>query len=249
MRVTDLYAARSLSRRAAIGFFDGAHLGRQTVIAGRETVITFDPHPLSVVRPAAAPCLITCTAERLPRIAALGVAETVVIPFDHARASQSPRSFVDDVLVAALHVTHISVGENFRYGAAAAGGIADLLADHRLSTWVIPLRTSGEAAILSTRIRGLVTDGSVDEAIRLLGGPLTHPAKLKRKGGSVWLDIDPALAAPTHGSYLGRVAGCPVAVTAHGASFDLVTGDIAMLGRYGSDPVSCEFQRELREAH
>ena len=82
-------------RRVAVGEFDGVHLGHRQVISGSDTVLTFEPHPLRVVRPEAAPRLLTSFDVKAELIAALGVEELVVIPFDQRFAAQSPAEFID----------------------------------------------------------------------------------------------------------------------------------------------------------
>ena len=89
-------------RRVAVGEFDGVHLGHREVISGSDTVLTFEPHPLQVVRPEAAPKLLTSLDAKAELIAELGVEELVVIPFDEGFAHQSPQEFIDHVLVERL---------------------------------------------------------------------------------------------------------------------------------------------------
>src|SRR5438445_10678039 len=110
MRITKLTDAERRPRRIAVGEFDGVHLGHREVIAGSDTVLTFEPHPLRVVRPEAAPKLLTSLEAKTELIAALGARELVVIPFDDGFAHQSPEGFVDDILVAKLGATHVSIG-------------------------------------------------------------------------------------------------------------------------------------------
>src|SRR4029450_8760561 len=86
-------------RRVAIGTFDGVHLGHREVIRGADTVLTFDPHPMRVIRPEAAPALIDTFAVKREVIASLGVAELVVIPFDREFSSLEAEEFIDRVLV------------------------------------------------------------------------------------------------------------------------------------------------------
>ena len=132
MRITQLPDAQPRPRRIAVGEFDGVHLGHREVIRGNDTVLTFEPHPLQVVRPEAAPKLLTSLEAKAELVAELGVDELVVIPFDEGFAHQSPQAFIDDVLVAKLGATHVSVGENFRFGHGAAGDPALLAADSPL---------------------------------------------------------------------------------------------------------------------
>src|SRR3954451_22449133 len=82
-------------RRVAVGTFDGVHLGHREVIDGADTVLTFDPHPMSVVAPGSAPRLLTTSDRKAELIAGLGVEELVVIPFDRDFADRSAERFVE----------------------------------------------------------------------------------------------------------------------------------------------------------
>src|SRR4051812_42078026 len=123
MKVTQLQDVEPGSgpRKAAIGTFDGVHLGHREVIRGSDTVLTFDPHPLAVIHPEATPKLISPLPVKRDLIASLGVEEMVVIPFDHGFSEQSAEEFVADVLIARLGAASVSVGENFRFGKGAKG--------------------------------------------------------------------------------------------------------------------------------
>src|ERR1700712_1095420 len=131
MDITWLPDAQRRPRDLAVGEFDGVHSGHREVIRGSDTVLTFEPHPLRVVRPEAAPKLLTSLEAKAELVAALGVQELVVIPFDEGFANQTPEAFIDEVLVSRLQATHVSVGENFRFGHGAAGDPALLAADGR----------------------------------------------------------------------------------------------------------------------
>ena len=109
-------------RRVAVGEFDGVHLGHRAVIAGSDTVLTFEPHPLTVTHPERAPKLLTGLDVKADLVAGIGVRELVVIPFDDRFAQQSAQDFIDHVLVdAAAGDKQVSVGENFRFGHGASG--------------------------------------------------------------------------------------------------------------------------------
>src|SRR5215218_10675115 len=99
MLVTSLPDVETRPRNVAIGTFDGVHLGHQAVIEGADTVLTFDPHPLEVLHPAATPKLIMPFEVKRDVIAGLGVEELVVIPFDQEVARQSAEDFIADVLL------------------------------------------------------------------------------------------------------------------------------------------------------
>src|SRR5947209_18182160 len=109
MRTTQLGDVEERPRKVAVGEFDGVHLGHREVIAGNDTVLTFEPHPLQVIRPEAAPKLITSLAVKADLMAGLGVQELVLIPFDEHFAAQTPQDFVEDVLVSRLQATSVSV--------------------------------------------------------------------------------------------------------------------------------------------
>jgi riboflavin kinase/FMN adenylyltransferase len=95
MDVTALAEVKPRPRRVAVGEFDGVHLGHRRVIASNDTVLTFEPHPASILHPGRAPKLLTSFDVKVELIAELGVAELVVIPFDASFAAQTPREFIE----------------------------------------------------------------------------------------------------------------------------------------------------------
>ena len=126
-------------RSVAIGTFDGVHLGHREVIRGSDTVLTFDPHPLSVIHPEATPKLLNTFPVKRDLIERLGVAELVVIPFDRGFSEQSAEDFVQDVLIRRLGAERVSVGENFRFGKGARGTAHFLRSHDEFETNVTPL--------------------------------------------------------------------------------------------------------------
>lgn len=171
MQVTSLTDAVTRPRCIAVGEFDGVHVGHRAVIAGNDTVLTFEPHPATVVRPHGAPPLLTGLDVKIELIAELGVEELVVVPFDLDFAQQSPQHFVDEVLVRRLGATHVSVGENFNFGYHATGSPQLLGADSRFETRIVPLVFRDGEVVSSSRIRALIADGDVGPAADLLGAP------------------------------------------------------------------------------
>ena len=169
MIVTPLAEVAPRPRRVAVGTFDGVHLGHREVIRGADTVLTFDPHPSMVVAPGGAPKLLTTLERKAELIGALGVQELVVIPFDREFAARQAQAFVDDVLVGALQATHVSVGENFRFGHKAHGDAQMLAGDGRFEARVVPLLEVDGEVVSSSHIRGLVAGGAVQYAGELLG--------------------------------------------------------------------------------
>src|ERR1700750_2701592 len=102
MIVTALQDAEPRPRRVAVGTFDGVHLGHREVIRGNDTVLTFDPHPLAVVKPDALPKLISSYPIKRDLIAGLGVDELVVIPFDAEFSKKTADEFIEEVLIERL---------------------------------------------------------------------------------------------------------------------------------------------------
>ena len=226
MRVTPLpeivppRAGDPARRRVAIGTFDGVHLGHREVIRGCETVLTFDPHPLAVLKPEALPKLLDSLPIKRDLIAGLGVDELVVIPFDRGFAGIEAERFIDEVLVERLRATHVSIGENFRFGRAARGDAAMLGARPEFETRVVPLVEVAGETVSSSHIRGLVAAGDVRRAARFLGAPFMLEGEVVRGDGrgralgmpTANLVPDARLAHPGHGVYAAWAHGRPAAV-------------------------------------
>jgi riboflavin kinase/FMN adenylyltransferase len=220
MQITSLADAEPRPRRVAVGEFDGVHLGHREVIAGSDTVLTFEPHPLAVIRPEAAPKLLTSLAVKAELVGSLGVQELVVIPFDDAFAAQSPRAFIDDVLIGRLQAEHVSVGENFRFGHRAEGDPAMLADESRFVTRVVPMVEADGEIVSSSHIRALVLAGDVSHAQRFLGAPFAVRGEVARgdqRGRTLGFPTanlipDETLVCPGHGVYAARADGAPAAV-------------------------------------
>jgi riboflavin kinase/FMN adenylyltransferase len=221
MKVTMLSDVRERPRRVAVGEFDGVHLGHREVIRGSDTVLTFEPHPLQVIRPEAAPKLLTSLEAKAELIADLGVEELVVIPFDEGFAHQTPQEFADHILVQRLRATRVSVGENFRFGYKAAGDPAQLATDERFETRVVPLVEVDGEIVSSSHIRGLVLAGDVELAARFLGAPFQLRGEVvtgDQRGRTLGFPTanivpDQALVCPGHGIYAARTPEACAAVS------------------------------------
>src|ERR687898_1004101 len=207
-------------RKVAIGTFDGVHRGHREVIRGADTVLTFDPHPLSVIHPEATPKLISTFPVKRDLIAGLGVEELVVIPFDKGFSSQTAEEFVQEVLIDRLGAEQVAVGENFRFGKGAKG-TPEFLAEHTdFETRVVPLVEAAGETISSSHIRGLVAAGEVGTAAEFLGGPflfeseVVHGDKRGRELGMPTANLvpDDAYVVPGHGVYAAWAHGYPAAV-------------------------------------
>jgi len=193
----------------AVGTFDGVHLGHRKVIEGSDSVLTFDPHPVSVVAPQHTPKLLTPLGRKAELIEALGVRELIVIGFDAEFASKTADEFVEDVLVGALGAKRVAIGENFRFGHKAQGDPRLLAADKRFDTVVHPLLEVDGEIVSSSHIRGLVIAGEVAQGAEFLGAPfqlrgeVVHGDERGRELGFPTANLvpDEALVCPGHGVY------------------------------------------------
>jgi len=212
MQVTWLPDARPRTRDLAVGEFDGVHIGHREVIRGADTVLTFEPHPRAVVAPASAPKLLTTLEIKADLVAALGVRELVVIPFDGTFAAQTPEAFIERELVERLGARSVSVGEDFRFGHRARGDAALLQAQSAFETRVSRMVELDGSVVSSTHIRGLIGAGEVEAAARFLGAPfqmrgtVVHGDKRGRTLGFPTANLvpDPRLVVPDHGVYACR---------------------------------------------
>ncbi len=208
------------ARRVAVGVFDGVHLGHRKVIEGSETVLTFDPHPLFVLRHDAAPKILTPRRLKARLLEELGISEMVVIEFDKHFAQMSAEDFVRSILIDRLGATHVSVGENFRFGARAQGDAQFLASFDEFETTVVPLVENDGEIVSSTQVRGLVAAGEIERADVLLGSPFTmigeviHGDKRGRTLGFPTANLAPGEhdAIPGHGVYAAFTNGVPSAV-------------------------------------
>jgi riboflavin kinase / FMN adenylyltransferase len=208
---------------ATVGNFDGVHLGHRHVIATASemaadlgglpvVVVTFDPHPMAVIRPDIAPPALTTLERRAELLSAAGADAMLVLPFSEEIAHWSPERFVSVVLVGALQVAGVVVGENFRFGHRARGDAALLARQDGFETRVAHMVELDGEVVSSTHIRGLVTAGEVERAARFLGAPfqmrgtVVHGDKRGRTLGYPTANLvpEPQLVVPDHGVYACR---------------------------------------------
>ena len=220
IKVTKLPDARPADRRVAIGSFDGVHVGHRKVIDDADTVLTFEPHPLSVIRPEATPKLIMPFGVKRDVIDGLGVTELVVIPFDKQFSQRSADEFCERVLVEQLGAREVRVGENFRFGAKAKGTPELLASRAEFETTVVPLVEVGSETVSSTRIRALVAAGDLETARRCLGAPFMLEGEVvsgDRRGRTLGFPTanivpDERFVHPGYGIYAAFANGLPAAV-------------------------------------
>lgn len=185
-----------MSAVVTVGTFDGVHRGHQAVLAeiverarrrGTESVVvTFDPHPLAVVNPAAAPRLLTLPAERQRLLVSSGVDRVVTLPFTPELARLGPEEFVRDVLRLQVGMDELVLGHDHAFGRGRAGGV-DVVrrigaADGFRVDVVDAVREDGQP-ISSTLIRAAVAHGDLALAARWLGRPHAALGQVTRGAG------------------------------------------------------------------
>jgi riboflavin kinase / FMN adenylyltransferase len=168
----------------SVGNFDGVHLGHQKVIShmvsrakalnARSIVLSFDPHPVRILRPREAPPLITPMSTKLKLLEQTGVDAAAIIPFSRDLSNMAPFEFAETVLFTALHAIEVHEGFNFRFGHRAEGNVERLREfGHKLGFEVVvhsPLTVRGHA-VSSSQIRKLISAGNVAVARHLLNRP------------------------------------------------------------------------------
>jgi riboflavin kinase/FMN adenylyltransferase len=166
-----------------IGNFDGVHLGHQHVVREaraaadaeglRVVAVTFDPHPMVVLRPEHAPTTLTDIETRGELLQTAGVDDVLALPFDRDVASWTPHEFAQRVLADALHAAVVVVGANFRYGTRASGDVATLTTSgEELGFRAVGVPLDGGPQVWSsTYIRTCLAAGDVAGAAQALGRP------------------------------------------------------------------------------
>jgi riboflavin kinase / FMN adenylyltransferase len=210
-----------------IGVFDGVHRGHQRIIGravelGQQlgvpsVVITFDPHPIEVIRPGSHPPMLTDPRFKADLVEELGVDAFLVLPFTVDFMRLTAAEFVHAVLVERLHASAVVVGENFRYGNGGAGTVQSLTDDgHRFGFSVEPFPLQGEGGRTwsSTYVRSCVAAGDMREATEALGrehrvhGIIVRGDQRGRQIGFPTANLEPLpwSAIPADGIYAGRLA-------------------------------------------
>ncbi|MDH3730107.1 MAG: bifunctional riboflavin kinase/FAD synthetase, partial [Acidimicrobiia bacterium] len=163
----------------AIGVFDGVHRGHLAVLSELTSdgldpaVLTFDPHPLSVISAAHAPLMLTPLARKLELFERAGVCAVGVVTFDEAVRAMSPSQFCSDIVVDGMTARRVVVGTDFHFGKDRSGTTEVLVGlGEELGFEVVSLQLVGDGeAISSSAIRAAVADGRVRDAADLLGRP------------------------------------------------------------------------------
>ncbi len=195
---------------AAIGNFDGVHLGhRQILSAAAEEArargmlsiaITFDPHPAQFLYPAEAPKLLTTIAERSELIRSTGINAMLVLPFDEALSQLSAEEFVREILVETLRVRGLHEGSSFRFGHGAKAGISELREFGAEFGFVVEVHPAVEVhgmEVSSSVVRALIAAGDVRRARWMLGRPFAvHSTPASGRGIGTRLLVPTVNLAP-----------------------------------------------------
>jgi riboflavin kinase/FMN adenylyltransferase len=210
----------------AIGKFDGVHAGHRSVIArlneaaaargSRAVVVTFDRNPLAILRPDRCPENVVTVERKLELLGEMGIDATLVLTFDEELAARSAHDFVTDILVGALEVSTVLVGEDFRFGNRGAGTpdlLRELGPEHGFSVEVVDdVYLPGSARrVSSSWIRELLMEGDVATATTVLGrypdvrGEVVHGLKRGRELGFPTANLSTIVDAfvPADGVYAG----------------------------------------------
>ncbi len=218
-KIYSLYKIRNAA--VAIGIFDSVHRGHQKILkklvreAAREKkkslVITFHPHPRKILDPRAKVPFITSLEHRLRLIEELGVDFFLVIKFTKALSRMLPDDFIDGILVRALNVRVLIVGDNFLFGSKEKGNLALLRKaskDYGFKLFAVKPVKIKNKIVSSTRIRSAIEKGDLKNASSMLGRPVTvlgtvvKGRRVGRKFGFPTANIDPHHEAiPPKGVY------------------------------------------------
>lgn len=182
-----------------IGNFDGVHLGHHQLFSevveraarrdGRSVVVTFDPHPLTVLRPGGIK-LISTIAQKIEQIDKAGIDILVIIPFDRSFASTTAEQFVRDILIETIGMSELVVGYDYAFGKGRSGDTVFLKEQGRKNGFpvtVVEAFYQNDLLVSSTRIRQLVSEGRMMDARALLGRPYQIRGVVqvgKKRGGS-----------------------------------------------------------------
>ncbi|WP_377508371.1 bifunctional riboflavin kinase/FAD synthetase [Octadecabacter sp. R77987] len=241
---------------AAIGNFDGVHLGHQSVIDVTRKIahdigaplgiMTFEPHPRQVFAPDAPPFRLMNRETRANRLAKLGIARLYEVPFTRALAALSPRAFAQDIIADALGLAHVVVGADFCFGAERAGNAADLErfgAQMGFGVTIAPIMKLAAGDVSSTAIRAALGKGRTRDAAAMLGhwhridGVVIQGDQRGRDLGypTANMSID-GLHPPRHGVYAVKV---DVLTGPHKGSYD-GAASIGVRPTFGVNHPNCE---------
>ncbi len=193
-----------------IGNFDGVHAGHRELmrrtarlaqeLGAKPSALTFHPHPSTVVAPERVPRLLSTPDERCALMAAEGIDQVLIMPFDETISHLSPEEFFRQILREALGAKAVVVGENFRFGYRQAGGVEDLrrLAEQDgVRAEIVPLLVRRGVRVSSSEIRRLLAEGNVSRASRMLERPYSIAGNVVAGAGRGAREVVPTLNLET----------------------------------------------------
>ena len=271
------YGASGRGSVLAIGNFDGIHLGHQAILRGVverarrtgdvATVLTFDPPPLKVLRPEAAPKRLSTNEQRLTWFRANGLEAAVVLPFTLELSRFTPERFVEKILVQGLRIRAVLVGENFRFGHRHAGDVRTLQklgVQCGFDVEIVPPVVCRGEVVSSTIVRKEIAAGRVSQAARLLGrpfvltGPVVKGTGTGRRFTFPTLNIAPEQELlPANGVYITQakfgealydsVTNVGYRPTFNGSTLSVETHLLGFSGEKTPDRMKIRFWKRLRE--
>jgi riboflavin kinase / FMN adenylyltransferase len=220
----------------SIGNFDGLHLGHQKILrmvlararaaAHTATAVTFDPHPMKLLRPDNAPRMIETLAQRLAGFEQIGLDAALVLRFDRELSLLSPEDFIVRILVGRLRVAAILVGANFCFGHRGAGNVrllGQFGKEHGFEVETIsPVEVDG-IVVSSTAVRNAVAEGRVSEAVPLLGRPFSLTGEIRTGAGRGRTILFPTLNLVPEQELLPRLGVYATEAVVDGKTFRAVT--------------------------
>jgi riboflavin kinase/FMN adenylyltransferase len=208
-----------MKKVVAIGIFDGVHAGHQQIIAtakhqGDVTVMTFDPHPTSVIAPERTPTQLVNIKDRIELLKQAGATAVEVVNFNKDFSQLTPDQFIEDVLIGRFSAEHVVIGENFNFGYKAQGTpkyLTEVGPKYGFGVSIVKLQEDRGSTISSSRIRNLIIDGQIDRANELLTrnfylkGPVVHGEKRGREIGypTANIGLNSLATIPADGVYAG----------------------------------------------
>jgi riboflavin kinase/FMN adenylyltransferase len=258
-----------------IGNFDGVHRGHRAILerlralasahGWKPSVLTFDPHPTKIVAPERTPKLMTTPEQRARLMLDAGAEQVLILPFDASVAKLTPEAFAGELLAGRMSARAVLVGDNFRFGCRQAGDIRTLASLGERLGFVVEtiqaIRFRGQV-VSSSAIRGLIAEGRVALAKRLLGRPYALEGRVVSGRGVGSKQTVPTLnletsaeVIPARGVYATRANGAdavtnigyrPTFGDSHALTIEtFVLGAAPDLGE--TDPLTVEFLARLRE--
>ena len=208
-----------MKKVVAIGIFDGVHAGHQQIIAtakhqGDVTVMTFDPHPTSVIAPERTPTQLVNIKDRIELLKQAGATAVEVVNFNKDFSKLTSDQFIEDILIGRFSAEHVVIGDKFNFGYKAQGTpkyLTEVGPKYGFGVSIVKLQEDRGSTISSSRIRNLIIDGQIDRANELLTrnfylkGPVVHREKRGREIGypTAIIGLHSLATIPADGVYAG----------------------------------------------